>query len=78
METQVTLIDREGKAKTIRMPLLPVAISIAELGLIPLLFVMLALDRLVLHWLAVFGFTDLAATIPLFAPPVRLSHAAWS
>jgi hypothetical protein len=64
METQVTLIDREGKAKTIRMPLLPVAISIAELGLIPLLFMMLALDGVVLRCLAVFGVTDLAATIP--------------
>src|ERR1700738_2151358 len=64
METQVTLIDQEGKAKTIRMPLLPFAISIAELGLVPLLFMMLALDGVVLRCLAVFGVTDLGATIP--------------
>jgi hypothetical protein len=64
MKTQIVLTDAEGNEKSFRMPLLPAAVSIVELCLLPLLLIMLAFGPLIIRLIVELGFElDLAAKI---------------
>jgi hypothetical protein len=56
METQVTVTDAKGNQRTLRMPLLPAAIAIAELSLVPLLLLMFAFGHLIIRLMDDLGF----------------------